>query len=45
MKEITMKFATAKKNEEMQERIAMEEKEVREATARGELPATMKAQI
>ena len=45
MKEITVKFAAAKKNEEMQERIAKEEKEAREASARGELPATMKAQI
>jgi hypothetical protein len=43
MKEITVKFAAAKKNEEMQERIAKEEKEAREASARGELPATMKA--
>ena len=45
IKEITAEFAAAEKNKETQERISMEEKEAGEASAGGELPAMMKAQV
>ena len=42
MKATTAKIASKKNNEDMQAKISEEEREAREVTAKGELPASMK---